>query len=389
MRRSHAHHRRLLALATGLIVAGLLAGGCPQSAAPAGTEGGAGPATGDSAPSGVPGGADEEQSGQSAPGGGGVETPGSAETPAPSPPASPGEPSPEPPAPPGGTDAHLVVGPGFTLTIPPGFELIQDSSPHPAYSFWHAYAGVWSDTTIGVGVLSASPGATSSYEDYTLRVKGAVMTGSGDFLLIVRAMTDRFFGQEVEGALGMLADGSGLVVLLGSPTFTGDDELTAQALFSSIDLEDTDGLELEDAWRETAPRVRIMTDNDLVMLDDTSVWVLPESADYDDQAELRSWNVGDAVFPQRVTEFLLDHDELVHVGHWRPVTMEYLGFADGATIVAVVDATTIQLSDGSLWGFTWSVPAGWEVGDTVFRVDAQFYGQWLIHEKTNTAVLFY
>lgn len=282
-----------------------------------------------------------------------------------------------------------LEGPGFTLTIPAGFALIQDSTTYPAYSFWHYYADEFSDVAIAVGVLPASPGTTSTYENFSMRIKGAVLTAANDFLLTCRMQTDDVFGDEAEGAVGLLADDSVLVLIVGSNYFSGDDELTAQLLFQSVDLEGVDGRELERRWIETTPQIRVITDNDLIVLSDDSVWELPSTASFPEKSEFNSWRVGDHVFPQMVTEYFLDHEELVHVGNWFPIEVDFLDFATESTIAGFLDEWTITLSDGSSWDFNSLIPAGWNVGDSVFFVDDQYLGEWLIHEKTSLAIMFY
>ena len=42
-----------------------------------------------------------------------------------------------------------------------------------------------------------------------------------------------------------------------------------------------------------------------------------------------------------------DINELVFVGHWVPIEVDYLGQADELRIVAIPDPQTIELSDGS------------------------------------------
>ena len=285
--------------------------------------------------------------------------------------------------------AQLLEGPGFEVTVPEGFTLLQDEPQHPSYSFWHYYEDAYGTIGIAVGVLKGQGGASSNYEDLSMRVKGALLTASEDFLLVCRIKTDDLFGAEIEGVVGRLADGRALVVLMGSTYLTGTDELLANTVFTSIDLTGTDGYELEQTWIDTTPELLAKTDEDLLVLSDGSVWEVPSSASFADQSEVQAWRVGDHVFPQTVTEYFLDQEELIHVGRWRPVDMYFLDFATRSEIAAQVDEWTIALSDGSRWEFTWAVPAAWSVGDAVFYVDDWPLGQWLIHAPTGEAVLFY
>lgn len=285
---------------------------------------------------------------------------------------------------------RLLEGPGFSLTIPPGFKSPEDEPPYPSYSFWRFYTDEFNDVSIAVGVLdAASTGTSTAAENYSMRIKGAVLTASNDFLLNCRMRMNELYRDEAEGAVGLLADGNTLVLVVGSLYFDGGDELTAQMVFQSVNLAGTNGRDLEKRWRDAAPRIRVKADNDLLVLSDGSVWQLNSTATFGAKSEFNSWRRGDAVIPQMVNDYFLSHEELVHVGNWRPIAVDYLDFAAETTIVNILDAWKIQLSDGITYRFGAGVPAGWKVGDMVFTVADGALSTWLIHERTGNSARFY
>lgn len=285
---------------------------------------------------------------------------------------------------------RLLEGPGFSLTIPPGFKSAEDQPPYPSYSFWRFYTHEFDDVSIAVGVLdAASTGTSTVAENYSMRIKGAVLTATDDFLLNCRMRTDEFYRDEAEGAVGLLADGKSLVLVVGSPYFDGGDELTAQMVFQSVNLAGTNGRDLEKRWRDAAPRIRVKADNDLLVLSDGSVWQLTSTATFGAKSEFNSWRRGDSIIPQMVNDYFRSHEELVHVGNWHPIAVDYLDFAAETEIVNILDAWKVQLSDGITYHFGAGVPAGWKVGDMVFTVADGALSTWLIHERTGNAARFY
>lgn len=280
---------------------------------------------------------------------------------------------------------ELLEGPGFSLAMPPGFTLKQQDTPHPGLTYWRYYEDTLGLRGITVGVNKPAAAGPTTLEEVSLRVKGATQSSTGDFLLVARIAASSYFGFESEGAVGLLADGNVLVVQIASFNISGVDELIATGLFTSIDLKDTDGRPLEQRWRETAPTLVARTADGLSVLSDLSTWSLYSDKTSAEVAEVASWNAGDPVFPQILSNDQgVDRGELVHVGHWRPVEVFKVGVAIDATI-AQIQGGTVGLSDGSAWIAGTQNTSGWNVGDRLFRVQ-NGPALTLIHATTSRVV---
>lgn len=280
---------------------------------------------------------------------------------------------------------ELLEGPGFSLTVPPGFMLMQQDTSHPGLTYWRYYEDTLGLYAIAVGVHKPNAAGSTTLEGVSLRVKGATQSSAGDFLLLMHIATSSYFAFESEGAVGLLADGNGLVVQVASLSTSGVDELIATGLFTSIDLKDTDGRLLEQRWRETSPTVVGRTADGLVILSDLSAWSLYSDKTSAEVAEVASWKAGDPVFPQVLSNDQgVERGELLHIGHWRPVEVFKVGVAIDATITELQDGL-VGLSDGSAWIVGTQNTSGWKVGDRLFRVQNGPVLT-LIHATTSRAV---
>jgi len=280
---------------------------------------------------------------------------------------------------------QLLEGPGFSLSVPSGFSLMEDTTSHPGTLFWRYYEDALGARVIAVQVLKPSPGGVTSLEDVSLRVKGATVTATRDFLLLSRIETGSF-PLESEGAIGVLANGNILVVQIASLDIAGLEELIGLTLFTSINLEGTDGRELEERWRDGAPRLLAAADNDMIVLSDLSSWSLYADKTSEEVAEVETWSLGDAVFGQIVSSSGgVERAELVHVGNWRPVEVYRVGVATDATIAAIQE-DAVSLSDETGWVVGVELASQWELGDQILRVP-DLAAFWLIHAPTGRALL--
>lgn len=272
--------------------------------------------------------------------------------------------------------ATPVDGPGFSLTILGGFEVYANQLDNPLNYFQQTYVNESTITMISVGV-SKPVGSQSPMEGLSARIKGAMITQSGDFLLLLRLhVANPSLTLEEEAAWGVLANGDTLMVEVGSPQFTGSTEVVASNVFLTIDLKDTDGRDLERMIIEDSPTVRLKAEVGIVMLSDLSVWELLSSAPTIDALEVSSWERGDYV-----TSSSLSSDELIHVGNWNPVPFEYIGQARELAIVGA-DDSTLTISDGTTKRLIQPVPTTWTAGDTIFVVGDRM----VIHEATGLAI---
>lgn len=286
-----------------------------------------------------------------------------------------------------------LAGPGFTVQIPNTFTtpLAADEwNPPSSASF---AKGFWNDDksrVIIVGVLSPSSFSTSTSPLLTnnFHISGAMVTQSGDFLLTVHMVNSSGEG-ETFGAYGLLADGSLLSVEIDGPEMTPADGLLTLSLFGSVDLLDTDGWAFESLNRPAmeAATLRVKATDGTLILSDKSAWGMRYDALPNDYSEIARWVVGDKIISQTYRDSryaFQDTHDLVHVGHWVPVEVDYFGQALEMTITQIVDQYTLAFSDGTTGDVLYGVPADWRVGDTVFKVTPLF-GTTLIHASTGLA----
>ncbi|MCA9244874.1 MAG: hypothetical protein KDA32_13025 [Phycisphaerales bacterium] len=272
-----------------------------------------------------------------------------------------GEPGAEGPT----TGGELLKGPGFSLALPNGLTLRETDSPHPGVTYWRYYLEDGGARAITVQVITGV-GGVPALEEVDQRITGAVTTASGDFLLVGRLATQGGFSFETQAAVGVLSDGSTLVVQVAAPVITGADELIAVSVFASISLEQTDGYALQDRWAALSPQVLAHVGDDVIVLSDGGVWSLYSDNTFTEASELDSWNVNDGV----VAQVLSDPGEaeagaLLHVGHWTPVEMYKVGTATELSIEAV-GRESIDLSDGTSWIVGTTIAQSVKDGDLVF-----------------------
>lgn len=266
----------------------------------------------------------------------------------------------------GPTVGGELLGDGrFVVTLPAGLQLTQQDSPDPSVSYWRLYEDPSGTLAIAIKVFDETNFAVSNLENVTIRLKGALRSNTGDFLLIRRLIAESFFGFESEAAIGLLADGSILLVEVGSPAINGVDELFANIVFSSIDLAETDGSELEQRWSESAPSLLAKTDDDIIVLSDKNVWALYSNKSTEEDLEVDSWSIGDPIFSQVVsTNGGVEGGELFQIGSWRPVDVFKLGTATDSTITAI-DNDQVTLDDGTRWVVGTTNASTWQVGDQI------------------------
>lgn len=278
-----------------------------------------------------------------------------------------------------------LEGPGFTLTIPPDFELVFDDTSDPQYTYWRWYKDTYGDMTIAVGVLVPPSGPAFLPGSPSSHVVGAMQTAAGDFLLLRRSTTTGPFAEETESALGALSNRTPLVLAVSDPQFSSTTVAVARALFASVDLIGTDGYDLRQYIIDSNPHIVANASNGMIILDDESTWQLPFSATATQTRQVLAWDTGAALWPQTVEDFFGTHEELVHLGTWLPIEFEYLGQAAEFTI-ATLDSPELGLSDGKTKKLTEAVPTSWQVGDAVFLAVDDLFDEWIIHEQSAVAI---
>jgi hypothetical protein len=291
-------------------------------------------------------------------------------------------------------DDGILHGPGFTLQIPSTFATPLADGEWSPPSFASFAKGFWNDDqsrVIIAGVVTPSFFSTSTTPQQTnnFHISGAMMTQSGDFLLTIHMVNTNGEGETL-GAYGLLADGNLLSVEIDGPEMTPADQTLALSLFSSVDLQNTDGWAFETLNRPAmeAATLRVKASDNTLILSDKSAWGMRYDALPNDYQEVAQWAIGDKLISQTYRDnryAFEDTHDLVHVGRWVPVKVEYYGQASEVTITQIVDYDTLAFSDGTTGDLFYGVPADWKAGDTVFKVAPDLGLKRVIHGSTGLA----
>lgn len=289
--------------------------------------------------------------------------------------------------------AQVIAGPGFHVTIPSG---AIDKTAEFTTPTGMDYVKVLYDSASSLGYFVAvapdssnTSNGTYTVEGFSMRLKGSVLTRAGDLLLVVRMEQNTYGGLVMDAAIGKLADGRLLLVALLADKLDSAAALAANNLFQSVDMTATDGKAIEASMSAGAAKLRLYIPGGFIVLDDLTVYELPYNASAADALEVQSWTYGDSIGAQSYREQYSYSDtyELVKVGNWKPVEVDYVGIASQTTITGLstsYGSTKVSLSDNTSWTVYGSL-SNWSIGNSVLRVQDS-YSKYLIHEPTRTTV---
>lgn len=268
---------------------------------------------------------------------------------------------------------RLVNGPGFSVTIPADFQDYQITPPLLPLTFYAAYTDNYRALVVGAQKVVLGSGQ-SQMQGFTARVQSAQITDSGDFLLIGHIESNDATMMDVLVAYAFLSNSDLLSVEIDSPSITTNDQLLGTNLFRTINLADTDGRQLEQLWRTYSPKLIDKTAQGLVVLEDLTAWGLPYSPTPDQTREFTSWQIGDPIHSQSYGSYFKQY-ELVHVGHWVPTAVQYLGMTVMTSLTKISeDRDEIWLANGDhQLLYPSELPAAWKIGDEMLIVDDGFW----------------
>lgn len=289
--------------------------------------------------------------------------------------------------------SEVIAGPGFTLKLPQvPLERVENIAAPDEALFWKAYIDTLNGVIYAVSVDPVPPDDNGSLavDGLDARVRGDLVTTTGDWMLVGRYAGNAFGSFEADMAIGRLANGTLLSIMVLADNINLLEQFSANTLFRSVDMFDTDGRSLENLLADDSTTLAVSADDGTVILDDLTAWELPYGASPADSMEYNGWQAGDQVFAQSYTpQWAIEETwELVHAGNWLPVEVDYLGLAEKTTIIAIPDAWTVATADGSIWVLNTPVHATWAVGDTLYYIgrDDFMIDDRMIHENTGDVV---
>jgi len=276
-------------------------------------------------------------------------------------------------------------GPGFSVTIPCGFTR-RRNDPVEGRLYDRVYANT--DLLIGVVVLPTQSQGSLPEEFITFQLNGRVTTSTGDFLLNVNAEAS---GLEGEGAIGMLANGDFLKVLVVGTSFDQDIQLVAAGVFLSIDLQDTDGSGYIDFLAADANVLQVRPSDGYIVLEDDSVWFVGT----DDDAVVAFWNDADLVL-RRTPDSPLDDAMFTSMVSWESVDARLCGTGTQAVVAGINEpdfgAREIALVSGAILESSFADEDKllfWQVGDPVSVVTGASCSTWstyVVNLRTGSTV---
>jgi hypothetical protein len=284
---------------------------------------------------------------------------------------------PDPPPPPPPPAAKVVTGPGFTLTLPAGFRLHEDTSVTVRANFVETY--VDGEQLVAVYTETPLPDGPYNFECNTVRVQNAQVSDSGDWMLVTRIFNHQSRAENL-AAYCLLAGGDLLCVeICPGRALTAEDQDFGAALFRSIVLQDTDGRALEQRMRARSRKLLGRTERGLMVLDDLSAWVISDAAPEAALTEMLTWQRGDPIHIQG----LADANDATRVSRWIAVPVRPRGMAVSTTIGNFDPATrNLSFTNGQSKILPYAkLPPVWEPGDEVLIVH-DVMGDWLIRVRT-------
>ena len=273
-------------------------------------------------------------------------------------------------------------GPGFSVTIPCGF-LRQRTDPLEGSLYDRVYVNTDLDIDVVVFPSSQPPGSLPE-EFFTSQLNGPVTTSTGDFLLSVNVEGS---GVEGEGAIGMLANGDFLMVVVVGTSFDQDIQLVAGDIFLSIDLQDTDGSGYIDFLAAGANVLQVRPSDGYIVLEDDSVWFVGT----DDDAVVAFWNDADLVL-RGTPDNSFDDARFTSMVSWESVDARLCGTGTQA-VVAGINEREIVLESGVVLESSFAdedkLLFWWQVGDPVSVVTGASCSTWstyVVNLRTGSAV---
>jgi hypothetical protein len=283
---------------------------------------------------------------------------------------------------------ELDEGQGFAVTIPCGFAEVENSLvPILGATYQRLYQST--DLVIAVVVFpSSGPEGSLPEEFITFQLNGPVITSTGDFLLSVNAEGSGFEGEK---AIGMLANGDFLKVLVMGTRFDQDIQLVAGGIFLSIDLQDTDGSGYINFLTDFANVLQVGPSDSYIVLEDDSVWFVGT----DDDAVVAFWNDADLVL-RGTPDSSFDDAMFTSMVSWESVDARLCGTGTQGTVGAINEpdfgAREIVLESGAVLKSSFADEDKllfWQVGDPVSVVTGASCSTWstyVVNLRTGSAV---